>query len=161
MKKLHIGSGKDYRKGFINLDHPKAPVKCDIRHDLNKTPYPFKKSEFDHIIAFNIIEHLDNIPDIISELVRISKNNAIIEIIVPHFTCADVAVDLQHRRGYSYFSFDDYEYLGYKVLYRKINFPIRRKFMELFANKLPGFYEHNMAFLFQASTVYYKLQVKK
>ena len=161
MNKLNIGSGKQYLEGFVNLDHPKAPVRCDMKHDLNKLPYPFKNSQFELIYCFNIIEHLDNIVDVVSELIRITKNNGIIEIIVPHFTCADVAIDLQHRRGYSYFSFDDYKYLGYEIDYKKIVFPPRRKFMEIFAYKLPGFYEHNIAFLFPAATVHFKLRVKK
>jgi len=85
MKKLNFGCGKnDIREGWYNVDIQKHP-KIDKSFDFNKFPYPFKDNTFSYIYSDNVFEHLDNPKKVLFELYRISKNNGIIEIIVPYY----------------------------------------------------------------------------
>jgi len=76
MKILDIGCGKDKIKGegviVIGVDID-PNHKANVVHNLNKFPYPFKDDEFDEIICFNILENLENIPNVIKEIYRIGK----------------------------------------------------------------------------------------
>lgn len=72
---LHLGSGNTKIKGAISLDM-NARVHPDVIHNLNTFPYPFKKNQFNKIIADNIFEHLNDIPKILEEIYRISKPGA-------------------------------------------------------------------------------------
>src|SRR3989344_6622942 len=90
MKKLNLGSGNDYRRGWINVDIGNndiynRKIKADIIHDLNKFPWPFKESEFDFVLMKGVLEHMKDVDRTIKELSRISKNNAKIKITVPYF----------------------------------------------------------------------------
>jgi predicted SAM-dependent methyltransferase len=53
---LHIGSGRNYKDGWINIDSS-ARVKNDILHDLSKG-IPFPDSSVDYIFNEHFIEHL-------------------------------------------------------------------------------------------------------
>jgi hypothetical protein len=83
--KLNLGCGEDYKEWYWNVDFHDH-FKVDQVLDLNKLPYPFEANTFDEILAYHILEHLNNPFDIMKELHRISKHNAIIHIKVPHFS---------------------------------------------------------------------------
>jgi predicted SAM-dependent methyltransferase len=90
MKKLNLGCGTDYRKGWINLDISDKDIyggktKTDICHDLNKYPYPFKDKEFEEILSIGVLEHIQNLEKHIKELSRISKTNCLVKVHVPYF----------------------------------------------------------------------------
>ena len=58
MKKLNLGSGFDYKRGWINVDINNKDIygrkiKIDVKHDLNKSPWPFKKNEF--VLSISLI----------------------------------------------------------------------------------------------------------
>ena len=59
MKKLHLGCGAEYKKGWVNVDIDKN-VKTDKIVDLEKFPYPFKNNEFDVVYIKHVLENLDN-----------------------------------------------------------------------------------------------------
>ena len=74
-------------KGFLNVD--KFDIfKPDILHDLEQFPYPFEDNTVNEIKMFHVLEHLGQVPqifnNIITELYRICKNQAKIDIRVPH-----------------------------------------------------------------------------
>ena len=160
--KLNLGCGLDYRKGYVNLEHPEVNIKCDIKHDLNRFPYPFKADQFEEVICRNLIEHLKDPERVMKELHRISKNRALIKIIVPHFSCADTWGDIQHVRGFSSetFAHENLKHL-FSVVKQRIKFPKRRFFIEPVFNKFNGLYEHNFAYIFPAETLNVVLKVKK
>lgn len=97
MKKLNLGCGEFKKKGYINLDYYSVS-EPDIRHDLNRFPYPFEDNEFDLIEASHILEHLNDPFKVMKELHRISKNNALIIIRVPHFSRG--FTHPEHKRGF-------------------------------------------------------------
>ena len=102
--KLNLGSGNDYKKGWVNLDYNKL-CNPDIVWDITKLPLPFKDNEFDEIIMIHVLEHFYNPIDIINELWRISKPNAKITIKVLHWSCHFAYGDLTHKSYYSSRSF--------------------------------------------------------
>ena len=99
-------------------------VTPDVVHDLNKFPYPFSDNEFDRIEADHVLEHLEDPFRAMQELHRISKNNAIIFIRVPHFSRG--FTHPEHRRGFDvtfpYYFNPSFKggYRGYELTARKI-----------------------------------------
>jgi len=92
IKRLNIGCGLKKFNGFLNVDKADY-VKPDQRVDLSVLPFPWSDNEFDHIIAKDVLEHLDcDFVKLIKEMYRVSYNGAIWEIQVPHWRC-DVSVD--------------------------------------------------------------------
>jgi hypothetical protein len=87
MLKLNLGCGSKILKDYTNLDKFNY-YKPDVVHDLETVPYPFDESSVDEIILSHVLEHIGQKPDIFNnimkELFRISKNNNLIQIEVPH-----------------------------------------------------------------------------
>jgi len=102
MKVLDVGCGNCKLKGAIGID--KSPG-ADIRHDLNRFPYPVKSNSFDKIYSRHCLEHLDYFEEVIEEFYRIVKKDGIIEIIVP-FYASPGANHPTHKKFFNYHSFD-------------------------------------------------------
>ena len=85
MKKLNLGCGEDYRKGWINVDL-RDNVKSDMKFDLNKFPYPFKDNSIDECFMQNTLPQLKEPIRVIKEMVRVTKKNGKITIIECHAT---------------------------------------------------------------------------
>ncbi|MFA4952605.1 MAG: methyltransferase domain-containing protein [Candidatus Pacearchaeota archaeon] len=105
-KKLNLDCGEDYKQGWINLDFRKN-VNADVKHDLNKFPYPFKENSFEEILLKMILEHLDNPIKVLREVIRISNDNAKVTIIVPHAFSYANNTDIQHRSRFTENSFEE------------------------------------------------------
>ena len=172
---LHLGCGPHKIPGSIGVDINKN-IGADIIHDLNKFPYPFKKDQFDEIVAENILEHLENIPRVMEELHRISKNGARLFITTGHFSGIDSFTDPTHKhfftsRTFDYFipGTDLYEYHYSKVKLKKLkvllgppqtnNFLL--KILLKLINKYAVIYEKRFAFIFPVGVISYKLQIIK
>lgn len=167
--KLHLGCGNDIKQDFINLDSVKLPG-VDIVHDLNKFPWPFKQNVFEKIISISTLEHLENLIKVMEEIHRISKNEAIIEIRVPHFSSLGAFKDPTHKIFFSYYSFDyftdDFNYNFYtkarfKILKRKIIYGKIFKPLEIIANLFPKIHEIFLRKFFPVQDLYFKLKVVK
>lgn len=108
-QQLNICSGHDYRKDYINLDMSDKDmygnnIKVDVKHDITKFPYPFSDESFEFVYMHNSLEHFDKemIPRIIKELLRITKRDGEVLIIVPHFPSYVNPRDLTHKTLFSY-----------------------------------------------------------
>lgn len=101
---LNLGCGEDYVDGAVNVDY--FAKRVDVRHELNIFPYPFSDNEFDAIRCMNIIEHLDDVIQVMEELHRIGKAGCRVTIRVPHFRSACLYEDLTHKHGFAWRSFD-------------------------------------------------------
>jgi len=150
MKKLNLGCGGDIKEDYLNVDFEKFKG-VDVVHDLNKIPYPFKDGECEEILMYNILEHLDNPFEVMKEICRISKPGGRIHIYVPHFSCNDVWSDIQHKRGYSLWTFTNENMSMFKVDNQRIKFSRYGFLIELIANKFPRIYEKFFAYFFPAS----------
>ncbi|MCU0642142.1 MAG: class I SAM-dependent methyltransferase [archaeon] len=174
MKKLNLGSGKDIKHGFVNLDSVKMPG-IDVVHNLNKFPYPFKESTFDFVYAAHILEHLDNLVKAMQELHRISKNNATIAIKVPFFPSMYAASDPTHKNFFTYLTWDyftdphhnhifgDLKKPLFKMEERKIVFSWNKLLapMNKLINLFPVFYQRYLAFILPSNELVVKLRVIK
>ncbi len=174
MKRLNMGCGKDIKpkeEGWLNLDELKLEG-VDVVHSLNKFPYPFKNNEFDEVFCSHILEHVDNLTDVMRELKRICRNGAVINIRVPHFSCGVNYRDPTHKRLFSYFTFDFftdeiyYDMPKFKVINKKLNFSrlsftIINYVMNPVINVSPGVYERFFCWMVPASEVIACLRVEK
>jgi ubiquinone/menaquinone biosynthesis C-methylase UbiE len=108
MKKLDIGCGRYKVSGAIGIDNCDLE-NVDIKHDLNKFPWPIENSSFDEIHCYHVLEHVDDVIKTMQEIYRISKNNSIVYIKVPHASCSkSLWSDPTHKRGFTCRSFLDY-----------------------------------------------------
>ena len=117
--KLNLGSGLDYREGWVNVDLSKDFFKVDVLSDLNnldKQPLPFKDKYFDYVFSAHTLEHLQpkSLTMVMKELWRITKPNGIIEIRVPHFSCYNALCSFEH---FSAFSIDGFSLLSDPKIY--------------------------------------------
>ena len=83
MNKLNLGSGNDYRKGWVNVDID-PDIKTDWCGDATKMPYP--DNHFEEIFSHHSLEHFTCLFTILNELVRVSKNGATWEHTVPYWS---------------------------------------------------------------------------
>jgi predicted SAM-dependent methyltransferase len=172
--KLNLGSGKDIKQGYINLDFEKYKG-IDVIHNLDNFPYPFKDNTFEEILALNIMEHLNNPDGFIKELWRIGKNNCKIKINVPHFTSRCTWIDLTHKRP---FSFDSLKYYSEKkedvyslITNNNVSFkvefkPVMNRFnrfigIGLLAKRFPRFYETFLCYIFTCGGIEFNLIIIK
>lgn len=172
MKILDLGCGQKKHSSAIGIDSsPKS--QADIIHNLNNFPYPFPSDEFDVVICNSILEHLNDIVEVMRELHRITKARGKIKVRVPYFSSVDAFTDPTHRRFFTSHSFDYFTEAGeysfytdfkFKVLQRKINFGRRGKVLPglaFFVNHFPDFYERSLSYLFPAQTIDFELEVVK
>lgn len=91
MKILDIGCGKKKYKSespedtVIGIDNVELPG-VDVVHDLEKIPLPFNNDEFDMVICSYIFEHVRNFCELMGEIERVAKPDAIIKITVPFYS---------------------------------------------------------------------------
>jgi predicted SAM-dependent methyltransferase len=184
MNKLNLGCGSDLKEGYVNLDI--VDYGGNMIHDINQFPYPFQDNYFDEIYASHVLEHLDSFHKTVTELFRISRHGAIIEIFAPFFLNTKYFGEPDHKIPFSIRSFDNYEYiknrklkfyekwkLNHRTNYQgKASFEIIEKrfitsnfkvlkWMDLLLNIEPVIYERFFAGIFSPEEVYFKLRVIK
>ncbi len=83
--KLNLGCGDQKLPGFLGVDMYGSP---ELLWDLEKTPWPWEDSSVSEIIMSHVMEHLGTTTaryfNIIRELYRVCKADAVIGINVPH-----------------------------------------------------------------------------
>ena len=104
MKKLNLGSGKDIKKDYINLDSIRLPG-VNVVHNLDKFPWPFEANTFDEIYCDNVLEHLPSIIKTMEEIWRISKNKAKVIVKVPIYPSVWAFTDPTHKSIFTYITF--------------------------------------------------------
>ena len=84
MKKLHIGSGRNYIPGWTNLDLFSS-VKADVYADI--AALPFDRGTFDLIYASHVLEHVQRNAVIatLSHWRDLLKEGGVLRIAVPNF----------------------------------------------------------------------------
>ena len=124
--KLNLGAGKDIREGYINADF-RSIAGVNMVFDFDKFPYPFKDNTFEEIICFHVLEHLENIPKVITELHRIGKPGCKIHIKVPYYNHPCMWVDCTHKHGFTRDTLNDFteEYNTYDETYPKFKLNVQ------------------------------------
>ncbi len=85
--RLNLGCGHNKIAGFINVDmFPESNP--DLVCDLESLPWPWGNNSVDEVLFNHSLEHMGQdtriFLGIMKELYRVSKNNAVIQINVPH-----------------------------------------------------------------------------
>lgn len=122
MKTLDLGCGGNKFSSAIGVDLYYRPD-VDIIADLSR-PLPFKNNTFDAIYCSHILEHFTNIIPIMEEIYRISKNNAIIHIFVPHYTSVHAWGNPTHYRCFNSGTFGFFDTL-HPEHYGRCNFKLK------------------------------------
>jgi len=173
--KLHLGCGNDYKKGYINCDISKE-VNPDKIVDLEKK-LPFEDNSVDEIIAYHVFEHVSNFTQLMHEIRRVCKKNALTKIKTPFFSAWGQYNDPTHVRFFTPFTFNYFRKNNYshevganedmfEIKTAKINYGIGKSsklnwFMNPLVNLNQAFYCRFFAFLFPASEMRYVLRVIK
>jgi predicted SAM-dependent methyltransferase len=167
---LNLGCGRKRIKGAVNLDLTGA-VDPDVVHDLNSRPWPFRPDSFEHVYAYDVIEHLDDVIATMNEIHRVCQGGAQVEITVPHFSCAN-AFHPTHLHTFGYSSFHCITGEHESAFYTDRTFRQRasnlvfqpsliNKVVWRLANRFPGAYEMRWAWMFPAWFLYFNLEVIK
>ena len=99
--KLNLGAGKDYRKGYVNVDDGSSnDCKVDLKWDLNQFPWPFKDNSADEILMVQVLEHLPHRQQTLSEIKRILKVGGKLVGSVPYARSHCAMVHWQHYNYY-------------------------------------------------------------
>lgn len=106
--RLNLGCGTDYKEGWTNVDSGK--VRCDVKHDIEKFPWPFGDSSIDEILMKHVFEHIskENFIGVMNEIYRVCRNNAIVKIESPYAGSDNFWTDPTHKfpmttRTFDYF----------------------------------------------------------
>lgn len=96
MADLDIGCGKNKKAGAVGLDI--NGNLADIVFEIaSRKPLPFPDNHFDNVWMSHIIEHVDDIAWLLSEVHRIAKPDANVCIEYPHYSFRDSYTDVTHR----------------------------------------------------------------
>jgi ubiquinone/menaquinone biosynthesis C-methylase UbiE len=163
--KLNLGCGNKKKDGFIGVD--KFPCDAvDVISDLSER-LPFESNSVEEIYMDNVIEHILDIPSLLSEISRVCCKGAKVTIYTPHFASHASWRDPTHVHHLSYFSMDHLEkesvshYMagGFRVIERRLSFGgIMGNIGKLFFRISPRSYESNWCFIFRPSTLRFVLQ---
>ena len=108
-RKLNLGSGNRKREDWINIDI-NSNNNPDIVRDISKG-LPFDDDSVDEIYISHVIEHLkwEDFFFVMSEMHRVCKKGAQLQIIVPSPTFIEGAFDIDHRIVINKRSFQIYD----------------------------------------------------
>ena len=104
-RKLNLGCGVGKLEGYVNVDSASA-VNPDVVWDLNDIPYPFEDNRFDEILAFSVLEHLNDTVKVMEEWHRIASPGAMLDIRVPYWDGYGFATDPTHKNMFTEATFD-------------------------------------------------------
>jgi SAM-dependent methyltransferase len=113
--KINMGSGKDFREDFLNLDlHP--VWKPDIVYDLN-LPFPetdgqvfqterfgavaIRKGSFSRIVAHDVLEHMRELVVFMGSCLDLLEVDGLFHILVPHDLSHGAWQDPTHVRAFN------------------------------------------------------------
>jgi SAM-dependent methyltransferase len=113
---LNLCCGKDIMDYFLNVDIHSG----DVQMDLNKYPWKLPSDYFVEVFIKMGIEHLDNPIRALKEIIRISRNGALLIIIVPHANSYASNIDLQHKSKFTEASFQDFLLEQYELTQLKL-----------------------------------------
>ena len=179
--KLDLGSGRMPQPGYFGVDLPSSGC-TDIWADLNEALDKIPNRCVDRIYTRHTLEHVENILLVMEEIHRIVAKDAVIDIIVPHFSNVYGYSDVTHRRlfgVYSMFYFSNVEHqpqrkvpsyysnARFQVLSVRIRF-YRHGILDFLISPVlerlingsfqcQVFYERRLARLFHAWEIHYRL----
>lgn len=152
--KLNLGSGEDYKEGYINcdIDRSKNP---DVVLDLTKK-LPFEDNSIEEIYMRHVLEHISKYDFLIKEIWRVCKDKAKITILVPFYSSHCMFSSSEHINFFAPETLKKYNNL-FKIKSRINFFRTESNVLDKIINFKQYFYCRFFAWTFPASQITYKL----
>lgn len=172
---LNLGCGSQRYPNVTGIDRSPNSA-ADIVYDLNVVPWPLADSSVDALLALHVLEHLDDLPQIMEEMYRVAKHKARIIIEVPYFRSVGAFQDPTHKHFFTtktmdYFcsnrSRDAFGYSTASFLLKDfwIGWPASRNvvvhYVKKFIRTYPIFYDKYLSLLFPAPILVFELEAQK
>ena len=110
---IDLGAGPNKFPGSLGIDlNPRAGVDlvCDLEQHL-----PLKDNSVDEVYSAHVLEHIRNLVQLMEEIYRVCKHDAIVVISVPYYTSRGAFTDPEHIRFYTEYTFQRFEPPTYGV----------------------------------------------
>lgn len=175
--KVNLGCGKKKKDGWIGIDQEKwdcVDIVCNIDDRIL-----LEDNSVNKLYSSHVLEHVEDFTKIMEEIYRICKNNAIIEIKVPHFSGSS-GFYVYHKRFFRFDSFDEFDHekksmfansiIYFKTIEKRIIFDKKWfSFYNFLVEELVNQSKFSMKMyeatflrnLFPAFEIYFKLKVVK
>lgn len=110
-QRLNLGSGKDYKPGWLNLDvveHTQPDLLLDLGRSIElplhlSSPLAgevwLEEGQCERIYANNVLEHVPNLPCLMGNLLRLLQDGGTLEIEVPYERALTAWQDPTHVRA--------------------------------------------------------------
>jgi SAM-dependent methyltransferase len=167
---LDVGCGSSKYPGATGIDIS-PDTEANLVADLDQLPWPLDDNSFDQILAQDVIEHLERPIDAVTEMHRIGRPGARIQLRTPHFSSALAYGDPTHRHVLSAFAirsfaeplFGHYPKASFRIIHVTLDFwdPLRWLQIHRLANRFQGAYEALFAYRFPAMNIRAELEVLK
>jgi SAM-dependent methyltransferase len=94
--KLNLGCGKDYKRGYTNMD-ANPDIGVDMCHDALEG-LPFRDNTIDEVYTSHFLEHIPQVQlfALLDEIYRVCKPGARFVVIVPHYSTAAAHTPVHH-----------------------------------------------------------------
>lgn len=99
-RRLDIGCGPKRREGFFGIDRFPMPG-VSVVVDLDTAGLPFADDSFDLIFASHSLEHIADLPFVMSEVWRVGKPGAQVCILAPYFTQGINFANPYHKQSFN------------------------------------------------------------
>lgn len=168
---LNLGCGQKRVEGAVNVDVTER-VAPDLLCDLNRRPWPFPDDHFTEVLAYDVVEHLEDVMATFEEVHRVARAGAVVRVTVPHFSSGNAYTDPTHRHFFGYHTLDYLTDEGEFSFYMRARFRVRHrqiifwptllnKIVWRLANRWPMWYELRWAWVFPALFLTFELEVVK
>ncbi|XHS77690.1 methyltransferase domain-containing protein [Burkholderiaceae bacterium UC74_6] len=110
-ERVNLGSGRDYKAGWLNIDildrampdlvlDLSAPLQLPLRADAPRSgPIELSEESLDLIYANNVLEHVPDLPGLMSNCLRLLKTGGEFQIEVPYERALSAWQDPTHVRA--------------------------------------------------------------
>ena len=102
---LELGCGNRKRNpkaiGIDILDYPDVDIVGDVYEALALCP----NQSVDAVYSYHFVEHVPDVPKLLSELARVVKKNGRVEFVAPHFSNPYFYSDPTHRNFFGLYTF--------------------------------------------------------
>jgi SAM-dependent methyltransferase len=146
--KLDIGCGNHKREGFVGIDIAPGD-QVDYVLDIEKDRLPFDDDSVDHVFSNHTFEHILSPQNILREIVRVCKHDALVEIWTPYLKSNDAFL-LGHYSFYneSIYKHICFEYDDFYFADAPGRFELKKYHYILFPAILETLQQMNLPFLF-------------
>ncbi|MCZ6916707.1 MAG: class I SAM-dependent methyltransferase [Gemmatimonadetes bacterium] len=159
-RRLDLGAGAVTRVPEALRADRSFAVRPDVVLDAT-TPLPFRTNSFSAVYCFDLVEHIEVLTSLMTEIHRVLAPGGTVLITTPHFSCANSYTDPTHRHHLGYRSFDYFTDDHALRYYSEARFEISRRILHFhgglvdaivrrMAARWPHFYEHRLAWLVPA-----------